>query len=130
MTHTPGFEDLATDGRIFVRNSTDIMPLGEYLKDKMPARVRPPGEVTAYSNYGSALAAYIVAQVSGMPFDKYVEENILLPLGMRNTTFEQPLPPELSKNMSLGYTYASGGFQAEPFEVRADLARRLHEFHL
>ena len=27
MTHTPGFEDLATDGRIFVRNSTDIMPL-------------------------------------------------------------------------------------------------------
>ena len=30
MTHTPGFEDLATDGRIFVRNSTDIMPLEEY----------------------------------------------------------------------------------------------------
>ena len=116
MTHTPGFEDLATDGRIFVRDSTDIMPLGKYLKDKMPARVRPPGEVTAYSNYGSALAAYIVAQVSGMPFDKYVEENILVPLDMRNTTFEQPLPPELSGNMSQGYTYSNGLFQNEPFE--------------
>jgi CubicO group peptidase (beta-lactamase class C family) len=46
----------------------------------MPARVRSPGEFTAYSNYGSALAAYIVEQVSGMPFDKYVDEKILLPL--------------------------------------------------
>ena len=60
MTHTSGFEDMATGGRLFVRNETDIVPMGEYLKDKMPARVRPPGEVTAYSNYGSALAAYIV----------------------------------------------------------------------
>ena len=117
MTHTPGFEDLATDGRLFVNNSSDIMPLGKYLKDRMPARIRPPGEVTAYSNYGSTLAAYIVAQVSGMPYDKYVEKNILLPLGMRNTTFEQPLPPELSKNMSQGYTYANGDFKAVPFEV-------------
>jgi CubicO group peptidase (beta-lactamase class C family) len=39
MTHTAGFEDLATDGRIFVRNASDMMPLGNYLKDKMPARV-------------------------------------------------------------------------------------------
>jgi CubicO group peptidase (beta-lactamase class C family) len=117
MTHTPGFEDLATDGRIFVNNSSDIVPLGKYLKDRMPARIRPPGEVTAYSNYGSALAAYIVAQVSGMSYDKYVEENILLPLGMKNTTFEQPLPPALLKNMSQGYTYANGDFVEVPFEV-------------
>ncbi len=26
MTHTPGFEDLATGGRLFVSNYTDIMP--------------------------------------------------------------------------------------------------------
>ena len=117
MTHTSGFEDLATDGRLFVNNSSDIMPLGDYLKDRMPARIRPPGEVTAYSNYGSTLAAYIVAQVSGIPYDKYVEENILLPLGMRNTTLAQPLPPGLSKNMSQGYTYTNGDFKAAPFEV-------------
>jgi CubicO group peptidase (beta-lactamase class C family) len=77
MTHTAGFEDLATGGRLFVGNASDIMPLGNYLKDEMPTRVRPPGEITTYSNYGAALAAYIVEQVSGMPFDKYVDENIL-----------------------------------------------------
>jgi CubicO group peptidase (beta-lactamase class C family) len=116
MTHTSGFEDLATGGRLFVRNETDIVPMGEYLKDKMPARVRPPGEVTAYSNYGSALAAYIVEQVSGMPFDKYVEKKILLPLSMNNSSFQQPLSPRLASNMSNGYLYSNNAFIAQPFE--------------
>ncbi len=116
MTHTSGFEDLATGGRLFVRNYTDVMPLGEDLKDKMPARVRPPGEITAYSNYGAALAAYIVEQVSGLPFDRYVEEKILIPLKMNNSTFRQPLPPEVSKQMSNGYLYSNNAYTAKPFE--------------
>lgn len=116
MAHTPGFEDLAIGGRLFVKNASDVMPLGLYLKEKMPARVRPPGELTAYSNYGSALAAYIVEQISGMPFDRYVEENILQPLNMNNTTFDQPLPPELALGMSNGYAYSNNAFKAEPFE--------------
>jgi CubicO group peptidase (beta-lactamase class C family) len=116
MTHTPGFEDLATDGRVFVRNASDMMSLGEYLKEKMPARVRPPGDITAYSNYGAALAAYIVEQASGMPFDKYVEEKILHPLDMKSSTFDQPLPPNLASNMSNGYIYSNNAYTAEPFE--------------
>jgi len=116
MSHTSGFEDLALNGRFFVRSSTDLMPLGEYLEKEMPARVRPPGELTAYSNYGSALAAYIVEQVSGMPFDRYVEENILLPLDMNNTTFDQPLPARLASNMSNGYVYSNSVYTAKPFE--------------
>lgn len=116
MSHTAGFEDLAIGGRVFVRSSTDIMPLDEYLKKEMPARVRPPGELTAYSNYGSDLAAYIVEQVSGMPFDKYVEQNILLPLDMNNTTFDQPLPSRLASNMSNGYVYEDNAYIAKPFE--------------
>lgn len=116
MTHTPGFEDLASGGRLFVRNYTDIMPLVEDMKDNMPARVRPPGEITAYSNYGAALAAYIVEQVSGLPFDRYVEENILSPLKMNNSTFRQPLPPELSKQTSNGYRYSNNAYTSEPFE--------------
>lgn len=116
MTHTPGFEDLASGGRLFVSNETDIVPLRENLRDKMPARVRPPGELTAYSNYGSALAAHVVEQVSGMPFDKYVEEKILLPLNMNSSSFEQPLPQRLASNMSNGYIYSDNAYTAEPFE--------------
>lgn len=116
MTHTPGFEDLASGGRLFVRNETDVIPLGDYLKDEMPARVRPPGTVTAYSNYGSALAAYIVEQASGMPFEEYVEERIFKPLKMNNSSFEQPVPPELAANLSSGYIYQNNAYIAQPFE--------------
>ncbi|MGB9927881.1 MAG: serine hydrolase [Methanosarcina sp.] len=116
MSHTAGFEDLAIGGRTFVRNSNDVKPLGEYLETKMPSRVRPAGEFTAYSNYGSVLAAYIVEQVSGMPFDEYVEKNILLPLEMKNTTFNQPLPSRLASNMSNGYVYSNNAYTSKPFE--------------
>ncbi len=116
ISHTSGFEDLAAGGRIFVHNASDIIPQEEYLKDRMPARVRPPGTVTAYSNYGSTLAAYIVEQVSKKPFEEYVHENILLPLDMKNTTYKQPPQPNLASHMAKGYLYTNDAFSEEPFE--------------
>jgi len=113
MTHTAGFEDY---GRIFARSADDVKPLGEYLANNMPARVRSPGEFTAYSNHGTALAGYIVEEVSGMPFDDYIEENIYKPLDMQHSTFRQPIPPELAPNMAVGCTYENGAYKAEEFE--------------
>jgi CubicO group peptidase (beta-lactamase class C family) len=116
LTHTPGFEFQSLGGSIFVRSSAEITPLGEYLVGYMPARVRPPGELIAYTNYGAVLAGYIVEKVSGMPFEQYVEENIFEPLGMRHSTFRQPPPPDLAANVAVGYTYADGAYRAGEFE--------------
>ena len=97
MTHTPGFEDRYI--RVMSRTAEDVEPLGgEYLANEMPARVRSPGELTAYSNHGAVLAGYIVEEVSGMPFDDYIEENIYKPLDIQHSTFRQPLPPEFIFN--------------------------------
>ena len=114
MTHTPGFEDYADS--IF-RLSADKKPsLDEYVRQYMPARVFPPGEVMAYSNYGTALAGYVVEQVSGMPFPEYVEKNIFQPLGMKHSTFRQPIPEELSPQMAQGYRYVNGEYRKGDFE--------------
>ncbi len=113
MTHTPGFEER---NRIMAHSADEIEPLGNFLAQDMPARVRPPGGLSAYSNYGTALAGYIVEQVSGMPFEQYVEENILKPLDMYNGTFQQPLPSYLQAEMAVGYTYKGGTYRQEPFE--------------
>jgi CubicO group peptidase (beta-lactamase class C family) len=104
LTHTPGFEEQVKDLISFKTESPD---LGQYLKTHIPARIYPPGTVPAYSNYGAALAGYIVERVSGEPFSQYVKEHIFKPLGMNHSTFEQPLPPELTPNMSNGYQLAS-----------------------
>jgi CubicO group peptidase (beta-lactamase class C family) len=120
LTHTPGFEDRFTG--MGALTPKDIVPLGDYLARHMPARVRPAGQLTAYSNYGAALAGYIVEVVSGMPYEKYVEENIFKPLDMMNSTFVQPLPAHLAENMSVGYEFKNGQYEAKDFEILRSLA--------
>jgi len=58
MTHTAGFEESLLD--LLVTDLNKLKPLGEALKDSIPARIYPPGTVPAYSNYGASLAGYIV----------------------------------------------------------------------
>jgi CubicO group peptidase (beta-lactamase class C family) len=105
MTHTSGFEETAKD--LFVPGAADMRPLSEYAKEHTPVRIFPPGTVPAYSNYATTVAGYIVQRVSGKPFEQYVQDNILGPLGMHHTTFVQPLPPDLQLLMSNGYMRAS-----------------------
>ena len=50
LTHSAGFEEHYTGSG--ARDASDVEPLDEYLSQQMPARVRPPGEVSSYSNYG------------------------------------------------------------------------------
>jgi CubicO group peptidase (beta-lactamase class C family) len=112
MTHTPGFEESFKN---LILDTTHIEPLGPYLAAHVPNRIYPPGEVPAYSNYGAALAGYIVQRVSGQPFADYVDAHIFKPLGMEHSTFVQPLPPSLKPLMSNGYITASE--PPHPFEV-------------
>lgn len=115
LTHTPGFEDRG-DG-LFRRSAEDLLPLEQYLIDHMPARVRQPGTLTAYSNYGTALAGYIISQVTGMPYEQYIEEQILQPLQMKHSSFRQPLPDALAGEMATGYVYSGGQQEPRPFEI-------------
>ncbi|GAA3626306.1 serine hydrolase [Nonomuraea rosea] len=113
MNHTAGFEDSAIG--LGSRSKADVPPLGTYLAGHVPARVRPPGEVSAYSNYGAALAGHIVSQVSGQPYDQYVREHILDPLGMRHTTASEPVPAALAAGQARSYDYEAGTYQRKPF---------------
>src|SRR5262245_50899376 len=105
LTHTGRFEE--TLKNLFVAHEGDIKPLRTYLVNEMPARIFPPGKIPSYSNYGFTLAGYIVERVSGEKFERYIENHILKPLKMNNSTFDQPLPPQLAPQMSKGYLRAS-----------------------
>jgi CubicO group peptidase (beta-lactamase class C family) len=105
LTHTAGFEE--TLKNLFVAHESDLKPLRTYLVNEMPARIFPPGKIPSYSNYGFTLAGYIVESVSGEKFERYIENHILKPLGMNNSTFDQPLPPRLAPQMSKAYLSAS-----------------------
>ncbi len=70
---------------ISCKDADDVRPLGQALQESEPAQMHRPGEVSSYSNWGAALAGYIVECVSGMDYCDYVHENILEPLGMEHT---------------------------------------------
>ncbi len=113
LSHTPGFEDYVIG--LFGRGPTDT-PLGKLLAGQIPTRVRKPGELASYSNHGTAIAGYIVEQVSGMPWADYIEKHILEPLDMRNTTVRQPPLDKLPANLSKGYRWTGGRYKEIPFE--------------
>ncbi len=112
MAHTAGFEDRYYER--LAKDPDDLLPPREWLVTHMPARVSPPGDVAAYSSYGAALAGYIVARVSGQPYDQYVQEHILNPLGMVHTTARPSMPPDIRAHTSVGYIYKDGAFKESP----------------
>ena len=106
LTHTSGFEK--QDWYSIFSDKDGWIPLEEYLATRMPERVYPPGQVWVYSNYGTSLAAYIVQQVSGMPFEEYVERFIYEPLDMQHSTFRQPPPARLDGDLAAGVKWQPG----------------------
>ncbi len=116
MTHTAGFEDGGL-GYLILDDATRIMPLAQSMAKYQPVRINPPGQHTGYSNWATALAGLIVSNVSGMPFNDYVEQNIFSVLGMTSSTFREPLPPELEKNMAKAYGFNAGKYVDKNYEI-------------
>ena len=83
MNHEGGWCE--TTYSIGVDDENNIPTLEEALRQIEPAQTYRPGEVSAYSNWGASLAAYVVERISGMDYCEYVHKNILEPLGMEHT---------------------------------------------
>ncbi|GIG38174.1 serine hydrolase domain-containing protein [Cellulomonas pakistanensis] len=105
LTHTAGFEERI---RGLIGPEGTPVDLRAALATDPPEQVYRPGTVPAYSNYGNALAGYVVERVSGEPFERYVQEHVLDPAGMRTATFDQPVPADLQDDLAAGYGTASG----------------------
>jgi CubicO group peptidase (beta-lactamase class C family) len=107
LTHTAGFDDGPTG--VAVADPAAVPALGEYLAAHQPERIRPPGTLAQYDNYGVALAGYLVQVVSGEPFAQYVQDHILRPLGLTGTTFVQPHPAAIQAHLAEGYRPEGSG---------------------
>jgi CubicO group peptidase (beta-lactamase class C family) len=110
MTHTAGFEEGGVGYQI--TTDPDKLPgsISETLNKHMLARVRPPGEMSSYSNYGATLAGLIVEEVSGVPYNYYIKKHIFDPLDMNHATVVEPLQEQFKPYEVLGYTSKNGSF--------------------
>ncbi|MFI7495958.1 serine hydrolase domain-containing protein [Kocuria sp. M4R2S49] len=112
LSHTAGFEERVD--HVITPDAEKVRDLRTELAEDPPQQLFAPGTTPAYSNYGLALAGYVVQEVTGVPFEEYVRREILDPLGMSSSTAEQPLPRELSDRMAGGFP--APGADPAPFE--------------
>lgn len=98
LSHSEGFPEDNPWGDRQLAISPATMSL--WMKAGIPFS-NAPGVAFEYSNYGFAILGQIVSRVSGMPYRAYVDSNILKPLGMTSTTWEEVSVPK--ERVAKGY---------------------------
>lgn len=83
LTHTSGLPRESS----FPYWTTAQFPSREQMIKALPSQpaIFPTETEWKYSNLALSIAGEIVAAVSGLPYTDYIEQNILTPLGMKNT---------------------------------------------
>lgn len=116
LTHTPGFDDIYIGKS--ARSEKEAIPLGEFLKNRLPERVTPPGESYSYSNIGMALAAFLIEEITGKDFEEYVTENLFVPLDMEKSSFRTK--EKFKDDIYKGYVYMNDEQVEFPFDFLND----------
>ncbi len=133
LTHTAGFDSrrLGT----WAPTVETVLPLERVVTQLMPAQVHRPGQAIVYADYDYTLLGYLIQVVSGVPFEQYVQREVLKPLGMTHSGFV-PTAADL-RAMSAIYVWQAGEYIRIPkmhphetpavglFTTGADMARFL-----
>src|SRR6201998_4784879 len=107
LTHTSGIPSFTgfPDS-----DSTEAIPT---TPEKLVTRFRckppefQPGEKWNYSNSGYVLLGYLIEKISGQPYAQFVQENIFVPLGMKDSGYDSNSAIILHR--ASGYSPDAGG---------------------
>ncbi len=102
LTHTSGLP--ADFGACSVWSYNAPLSLRAYLGQSLILK-NPPLTRLVYSNLAYTLVAYLVETFSGVPFRKYIQENIFDPLEMKDTAFEPR--PDMVERLAIPYFFDS-----------------------
>jgi CubicO group peptidase (beta-lactamase class C family) len=98
LTHTAGITVHGFPGYA----STEPVPsLVQVLNGQKPANTAPirseaaPGVTWKYSGGGYTIMQQVLIDVTHEPFAKLLHDSVLAPIGMKHSTYEQPLPQAL-----------------------------------
>jgi CubicO group peptidase (beta-lactamase class C family) len=88
LEHTAGFDDIEFSEVYNLRDRYDFPLLDVFNRYRKPQVARwAPGARMSYSNPGYALAGYLIEKITGQPFDQYIRDTLLRPLGMVNADY-------------------------------------------
>jgi CubicO group peptidase (beta-lactamase class C family) len=98
LTHTSGLD--GDFGAIPVWSNDAPKSLDDFVHTVLKVK-QPPGTKVEYSNAGFAFIGYMVEKLSGVPYKKYIKENIWDPLEMTSTAFDPT--PDMDERLAVPY---------------------------
>ena len=117
LTHTAGLDDMSNIGS--ATKSPSLVPsLHDFIQSTPPIQVMPAGEVISYSNLGYGIVGAMIETSSGKQFANYMQEYVLAPLSMGNSSFFAELSEEMEQRRALGYEYLGGEYVAAPINYQ------------
>lgn len=128
MSHTSG---LGTSGFKGYKQQDSIPTLkqilqGSEITNSKPVRViQKPGESKIYSGGGMTVLQMLMEDITGKEFSDLMNDLVLNPVQMHNSSFEYPLPERFSGLTSTGYdekgNAIEGGYHIYPEKAAAGL---------
>ncbi|GAA4436114.1 hypothetical protein GCM10023091_13630 [Ravibacter arvi] len=106
LSHTTG---LTVHGFPGYAVGAKIPSVIQILDGTAPANTPPvrvdfvPGSRWRYSGGGYTVMQQLMVDVTGAAFPEFMKNNVLAPLGMKNSSYQQPLPPELANLTATGH---------------------------
>jgi CubicO group peptidase (beta-lactamase class C family) len=106
LSHTAG---LTVHGFPGYDAGAPVPTLRQVLDGVKPANTMPirpdiaPGSLHRYSGGGYEVMQQLIEDVAGKPFPQVARELVLDPLGMKRSTYDQPLPEPLAATAASGY---------------------------
>lgn len=84
-----------------------------------------PGTSVVYSGGGTTITQLIVTDVTGQPYDEFMQKNVLDPMGMKGSSYAQPPARQKSSLLATGYkadgTPVKGKYHIYPEQAPAGL---------
>jgi CubicO group peptidase (beta-lactamase class C family) len=103
LVHTSGIPDFADLPNYEATKGIPATPLEIIDRFRSLPLDFAPGQEWRYSNSGYILLGYIIEQVSGQPYDAFIQEHIFQPLGMADSGYDHNLDI-----VATGYTGEDG----------------------
>jgi len=102
LEHTAGFDDMEFSEVYNLHDRYEFPLLDVFKRYRKPEVTRwPPGTRMSYSNPGNAVAGYLIEKVTGKPFDQYIRETFLRPMGLERADY--PFTDANKPLLAVGY---------------------------
>jgi len=113
LEHTAGFEDIQLNKMVNTSGESltgiaAVKAVGNSLNSRWK-----PGKMMSYSNPGYNVLGYVIEKVSGVPWNQYIKQSLLRPLGMNHTLFD--IDGRSIETYARGYDYRNGSYTPFPF---------------